>query len=210
MSSAADANARDLEDVDAPPLDGRRARAERNRDAVVEAILDLIREGVDNPSVNEIAERSGVSVRSVFRHFDDLETLHTAAVEVHVGQVWPLFELDVPEGPVDVRIAAMVEQRATLFEDIAPIRRVGERLRRTSPAIDKTLNRTRHFLRDQVKTCFQPELATRKGAARDDLLEALELVASWPAWNTLRGEQGLSVARAKRVLATNLAALLRV
>src|SRR5262245_32726547 len=143
MAATAGAKPPDLEDVAAAPLDGRRARAERNRDAVVEAILDLIREGDDNPSVNAVAERSGVSVRSVFRHFDDLETLHTAAIEVHVGQVWPLFELDVPDGPVDGRIAVLVEQRAALFEEIAPIRRVGERLRRTSPAIDSTLAKTR-------------------------------------------------------------------
>src|SRR5262249_37334621 len=100
MAPAADANATELDALSAAPLEGRRARAERNRDAVVEAILDLIREGIENPSVNEIAERSGVSVRSVFRHFDDLESLRTAAIEVHVRQVGPLFELDVPDGPL--------------------------------------------------------------------------------------------------------------
>ena len=72
--------------------DGRRARAERNRDAVVEAILDLLCEGVENPTAEAIAERFGVSVRSVFRHFDDLESLHAAAVDRHSERIRDLFE----------------------------------------------------------------------------------------------------------------------
>ncbi|MBI2704533.1 MAG: TetR/AcrR family transcriptional regulator [Actinobacteria bacterium] len=208
MSSEAGAKASDVAATTESP-DGRRARAERNRDAVVEAILDLLREGVDRPSASEIAERSGVSVRSVFRHFDDLESLNIAAIEMHVRRVWPLFELDVPDGPLASRIAALVEQRASLFENIAPIRRVAERLRRTSPSIDRMLDKTRRYLRDQVKQCFQAELVTPKGSARDDLVDQLELVASWPAWNMMRTEQGLSVTKAKRVLASTLEALLR-
>ena len=134
-------------------LDGRRARAERNRDAVVEAILELLREGVDQPSANEIAERSGVSVRSVFRHFEDLETLYAAA-------------------------------------------------------IDAQLRESRKLLRKHVERGFGPELASRSGTEREDLLDALELATSWRAWDTLRSEQRLSPARAKRVLSTTLHRLL--
>src|SRR5215468_7179982 len=99
-----------------PPVDGRRARAERNRDAVVDAILELLRAGVVRPSMNEIAEASGVSVRSVFRHFDDVESLWLAAIKRNWEVVGPLFQLDVPEGELDVRLKALLEQRARLFE----------------------------------------------------------------------------------------------
>lgn len=193
--------------AEAPSVDGRRARAERNRDAVVEAILDLLREGIESPNVSEIAERSGVSVRSVFRHFDDLESLHIAAIEVHLQQVWHLFAVELPEGPVELRVAALVEQRARLYEDIAPIRRVAERRRRTSPAITAKLGVARRFLRNQVRQCFTPELSRRGGSTADDLLDALELAAGWSSWETLRTEQGLSVARAKRVLGLSLTCL---
>ncbi len=36
--------------------------------------------------------------------------------------------------------------------------------------------------------------------ADDEFLDALELATSWDAWNRLRTAQGLSVARARRVL----------
>src|SRR5690348_1268808 len=180
---------------DFPVIDGRRARAERNREAVVEAILDLLREGVEEPGVNEIAERSGVSVRSVFRHFDDLESLHTTAIEVHLRQVGHLFQIDLPDGPTAGRVEALVEHRSLLYEEIAPIRRVAERLRRTSPSIDETLGNARRFLRSQLKACFDAEIAARKGVARDDLLDAVELASSWLVWDNLRTEHGLSVVR---------------
>src|SRR5262249_28517216 len=155
--------------------------------------------------------RSGVSARSVFRHFDDLESLYAAAVEMHVQQVWHLFELDLSRGSsmsVDRRIDALVEQRARLYEDIAPIRRVAERPQRGSPSISVTVGDARRYLRRQVQACFASELSRRRGAAKDDLVDALELAASWPAWETLRVEQGLSVARAKRVMTLSVKRLL--
>ncbi len=193
---------------EAVTVDGRRARAERNRDSVVEAILGLLREGVDNPNVTQIAERSGVSVRSVFRHFDDLESLYTAAIEVRLQQVGHLFALEVPEGPTVERIAALAAQRAKLFENIAPIRRAAERRRRSSPAIDQTLGNAHKFLRHQVKECFEPELSRADALDRDDLVDALDFVTSWVAWEALRVEQGLSAARARGVLTLQLSRLL--
>jgi AcrR family transcriptional regulator len=190
------------------PIDGRRARAERNRDAVVEAILELLSAGVERPSVNEIAEHSGVSVRSVFRHFDDVESLYLAAITRQWERVGPLFAFAVPDVDLPARLAALVEQRARLFEEIANVRRCAERLAPTSPAITRNLQESRKILRREVAECFAAELAARPTPERDDLLDALELAASWPAWSTLRGDQRLPVARAKRVITLSLHALL--
>ena len=55
--------------------DGRRASRERNRIAVVDALLDLYAEGNLRPGAGEVARRAGLSRRSVFRYFDDLDDL---------------------------------------------------------------------------------------------------------------------------------------
>ena len=55
--------------------DGRRLRRDRNRTAVVDALLDLYGESNLRPSTAEIAERAGLSHRSLFRYFDDFEDL---------------------------------------------------------------------------------------------------------------------------------------
>ncbi len=138
--------------------DGRRARAERNRDAVVEAILDLLCEGVEYPTAEAIAERSGVSVRSVFRHFDDLESLHAAAVDRHSDRIRDLFEPPPSGGPLARRIDELAARRSRLFEAMTPVRVVGERLRGRSEVIDERLEFVRELLRSQVTTLFEPEL----------------------------------------------------
>ena len=131
-------------------VDGRRARGARNRDAVVTAILELLREGNPDPGAHEIAERSGVSVRSVFRHFDDLESLYEAAVEQMVERSRDLYQPPEAKGSTEARVRALVDQRAALYEDITPTRLAAERLRGRSAAIAQNLGRAHAFAAQRV------------------------------------------------------------
>ncbi|MEM7232854.1 MAG: TetR/AcrR family transcriptional regulator [Planctomycetota bacterium] len=63
----------------APVMDGRAVRTARSRQAICEACLDLIEEGVLQPSADLVCERAGVSRRSVFNHFRDLAELYDGA-----------------------------------------------------------------------------------------------------------------------------------
>ena len=45
-------------------VDGRHLRRQRNRDAVVAALLELYGEGNLDPTTDEVAQRSGLSARS--------------------------------------------------------------------------------------------------------------------------------------------------
>ena len=72
-----------MQEVSETALDGRAARALRTRNRVVDALLDLVDEGDLRPSAADVARRAGVSLRSVFQHFDDLETLFRVAGERH-------------------------------------------------------------------------------------------------------------------------------
>ena len=60
-------------------VDGRSARAERTRAAIVEALLELNREGDLKPTGERIAERAGVSLRALWANFKDMEALFAAA-----------------------------------------------------------------------------------------------------------------------------------
>ncbi len=190
------------------PTDGRRARGERSRDAVVEAILGLIREGNESPGAAEIAERAGVSMRSVFRHFDDLETLRRAAIERHSEMMLPLYELADPGGPVADRVAALVDQRAALYEEITPVRLVGERIRRQSESISAGLDLGRRSLRHQLGELFAAELDQYDPTTRRDVLDALEAATSWAAWRVLRYDQDLPLRRARAAMARMATAIL--
>ena len=105
-------------------IDGRRARRDRNRESVVDAILAIYHEGNVNPSLDEIAERSGVSHRSVFRYFEDLDELYQVAIDRHFAAIEPFVELDEPiADDLDGRITQYVAHRLQLYERIAPVAR---------------------------------------------------------------------------------------
>src|SRR6187455_73367 len=106
-----------------PPEDGRRARRHRSRDLAVDAYLDLLTEGVLRPTAQQVAERSEVSLRSIFRIFDDVESMYAAAAARQLSRVRYLFVDVVAIGPLRARIDEVVGINARLYEQIAPVRR---------------------------------------------------------------------------------------
>ncbi len=187
-------------DVDQGLTDGRRQRGLRNREAVVDAILALINETGELPAVGEVAERSGVSVRSVFRHFEDLESLHAVAVERHMRSVMQIIEPVDQGAPLADRVAAVVDQRSRLFETITPMRRVAERLQHTSSAVADGLTFSLRSLRRHAIDSFAPELDALPAPARRDAAAAVDVALSWATWNHVRTAGGCSVARAEAVV----------
>ena len=104
------------------PADGRAARALRTREAIVDACIALVEEGDLRPTAPRIAERAGVSVRSVFQHFDDLPSLHIAVTESIAERMAALVVPIDATLPLDDRIARFVEQRSNLLEAMTPFR----------------------------------------------------------------------------------------
>jgi TetR/AcrR family transcriptional regulator of autoinduction and epiphytic fitness len=190
------------------PVDGRTLRALRTREAVVEALLALIEDGDLRPTAPRIAERAGVSLRSVFQHFTDLEALFHAVAERQferiAAQVGPL-----PDGSLDERLEAFVAQRTRVLEFLTPVRRAALLQEPFSAELRASRDRLMRLARQEVATVFSAELGALPPGDRGDLLDALDAAASWPAWEQLRAGQGLAVPRARRVFAGMLAALLR-
>ena len=173
--------------ADDASVDGRRARRFRSRDLAVDALLDLLAEGVVRPTAQEVAARSGVSLRSIFRIFDDVESLHAAAAARQLSRVRHLF-VDV----VAARVKAMAGITARLYEEIAPVRRAALRAAPESAALQEQLARARGWLRSEVERLFELELSGLDPTAAS----AVEMALSFEAWDQLRSQQGLSVARA--------------
>lgn len=190
-------------------LDGRRLRSEQSRDAIVDAMLALLREGNPRPGARDIATRAKVSLRSVFRHFEDLDALFTVVADRHTARTGHLFELRPPAGSLGERIRLLVEQRARLFEEVAPTRRAALRLAPFHEPLRRRLAESNTALRRHLPEVFAPELEASPAAERRDLLEALDAATSWGCWETLRSEQRLSPERARRVMERMLRSLLR-
>ncbi len=191
------------------PLDGRVARSYRTREAVVDALLDLINEGDLQPTAARIAERAGVSLRLVFHHFNDLETIYAALAKRQLERVAPLMKPAIsPSIPLASRIGEFVAQRARMFEFISPVRRSALLREPFTPSLAKQLSGARGLARRQIQTAFDPELAAHEGAERRELLNALDVALSWDAWDMMRRQQGLSESEARRVMERVTRALL--
>src|SRR5438045_8961086 len=95
----------------APATDGRSARSQRTREAVVDALLGLIRDGDPRPTAREIAERANISLRSVYVHFDDLEDLFLAAAQRQMAIVASMIVPIAADVPLADRIDAVCALR---------------------------------------------------------------------------------------------------
>jgi AcrR family transcriptional regulator len=188
--------------------DRRVARSAATRAAVVEALLGLIEEGDLRPPAPRIAARAGVSLRSVFQHFADLDALFAAAADRQTERILRLAHRLDADGPLEPRLAAFVAQRARILEAIAPVRRAALLMEPFSAEIGVRLSRARRLGRVELQHVFAAELAAGV-AARGDVLAALAAASGFSAWEALRAHQGLSVAAAQRAMALMLGALLR-
>jgi AcrR family transcriptional regulator len=189
----------DVADV-ANVADGRTRRRLRNEGLAVDAFLDLLAEGHGRPTAQQVAERSGVSIRSIFRLFDDVDSLNAAAIARQTERVVQLQPRIAPTGPVDQRIDAVVAEMANVYETIGPVRRLAVRIAHASPAIAEGLARHRHATQAQLRETFQPELAALPAKERNERAQAIEAATSWETWDGLRSAQGLSLTAAKRIV----------
>jgi AcrR family transcriptional regulator len=184
----------------AGPTDGRARRRVNSYERAVDALLDLIEAGNDAPTAQQIAERSGISVRTVFRLTEDIESLHAAAVMRQVDRTAHLYVSLPKTGTFESRLRALVKNRVTVFETIAPVRRVGDRLAATSQRIAEGMEFHKLMLRSQVLEVFEQELGALPRHRRPTVLDAAEIAAGWEIWDQLRRSKGLSVTSSARVM----------
>jgi AcrR family transcriptional regulator len=166
--------------------DGRRARRARNRDAVVDALVDLLAEEAGVPGAAEIAARAGVSVSSLFRYFDGLEDLKNQTVERYFSRYASLFEIPhLGEGTRGERIDTFIDARLRLYEAIAPIARLARARAYDQPAMAVPLARARTTLLDQIEVQFATEVAAHPMLVA--LIDALTSFESWDLQHTAHG-----------------------
>jgi AcrR family transcriptional regulator len=198
----------DLSD-DSATTDGRLLRRQRNRDAVVEALLDLYSEGKLSPSTEEIAARSGLSPRSLFRYFDDVGDLTRTAMARQTDRILPLVEIDArPEADPATKISVLVDQRFRLFDLFGNAAQVSRLRAPFEPVLAEMLTRNRSFLRSQVEWLFGPELAAMDEEHRFNAVAAVDILTSFESYNLLTGFGELTGERAKLVMVDSLTAIL--
>jgi TetR/AcrR family transcriptional regulator, regulator of autoinduction and epiphytic fitness len=164
--------------------DGRSLRRERNRDSVIEALLALVREGNMDPGGAEIAERAGVSHRSVFRYFDDLGDLIRTAIETELSRGRTLGDIDdLGEGTFQHRLDALVDTRIRMFEFTHGVISLARVRAFAIPEIDEQFIEAAATAREQLVKQLQPELERVPAAERDSVVDAAQCLVSWDSYD---------------------------
>jgi AcrR family transcriptional regulator len=186
-----------------PAEDGRRLRSERNRQKIVEAMLELVHEGNYDPSVAQIAERAEVGLRTVFRHFDDVDSLYREIATRMEARILPEVGKPLNAEAWPDRVKELLARRSRVFDEIMPVR-ICARVRRFRS----------EFLLEQHKRFVAQETAGLALALPPEVLEneslrmAFDVALSFDTWRRLRLDQNLSRAKAMSALDTLLDALI--
>lgn len=175
--------------------DGRRRRGQDNRARIVAAMLEIIHAGEISPSAEQVAQRADVGLRTVFRHFQDMDSLYremsvVISSELHQAAKTPFQARDWRD-----RVVELIGRRAWAFEKVGPYLRASAVFRFRSKFLEADHAAFTTALRSALKRQLPAEVA------RDQVkVEALDLLLSFEVWSRLRREQGLAPKRAREVL----------
>lgn len=186
--------------------DGRNRRAVETRRKVIAAAKAMIMETSTAPTVVAVAKRADVSVRSVFQHFGDVESLFVTVMDAIRQDI--VVPPPGPSGrPLSVRIASVVQNLAEIFDKIVPLRVAAGQFAGHPALIERGLA-SKQELRAATFVAFAPEFGVLGEQAREELADAIGAALSLDAWIVLRRRDGLSVERAMAVWRLTLTALL--
>jgi len=167
--------------------DGRRLRSERSRQAIIDAMLALVDQGNLLPTAQQVADEAGVGIRTVFRHFSEMESLYASADSQSRDGYEALFVGGDREGTLDERILHAVERHVSGYEKSKnTILSTQAQLWRYE-ILRKNYARYQRGLRKDLDD-WLPELKSLSRRQR----EAVDAVASFEMWHRLRYHQGLS------------------
>jgi TetR/AcrR family transcriptional regulator, regulator of autoinduction and epiphytic fitness len=184
-------------------VDGRTARSERTRNAIVDAHVALITDGDLRPTADRIAKEAGVSLRALWSHFADMEALFAASGQRILERRDTTFEPIPADLPLAERISAYCRQRARLSETIAPAARAAALKEPFSPALQRYRKLHVDRVRAEVGALFAAEIGDDEG-----LLTAMTAVSMWNTWDTMRTPMELTPDQASATLERVVTALL--
>ncbi len=169
--------------IETPSVDGRRARRERGRIAVVDAYFALAQEHGDYPSVEVVAAAAGVSVSSVFRYFGSIDDLQWLGFERFLERFRPLFSVpNIGAGSFDERVERFAESRVELYGQCGTIMRLAQRDVDSQPRVAEALSQSRQHFAKQIRSHFAPEFDALSAAATTNTVAVIETLTAMAAW----------------------------
>ena len=185
--------------------DGRHSRSIATRKRIVAGFIELIAEGIVAPTAEQVAVRAGIGLRTVFRHFDDMETLYRE-VGTHVSMLIDrILQIPLKAPDWQGKLIESIHVRAPLYESLMPFHIASHVYRHNSPFVEKYMQQL-HMLECAILQIILPNALLNDKPRFQALVQAL----SNDAWVRLRREQKLSPDDAAKVMQLAAEALTHV
>jgi AcrR family transcriptional regulator len=175
--------------------DGRRVRGADNKRKIVDAFLKLVEGGNVDPSAESVAKEAGVGLRTVFRHFADMESLHAAISERMTAEIKPILAQPFTATDWRGRLDELVDRRAEMFERLLPFKIAGDAHRHGSSFLTSEHKALVRAQSEALRRVLPAKIADDKAG-----FAALDLALSFDAWKRLRHDQGVGVRDARSAL----------
>ena len=191
-------------------VDGRTARKNSNRDAVVEAALQLFQAGARDVKMEDLAEAAGVSVRSVYRYFANVDEVLEAAMVANLSQYGHLFEIDnLGRGPLPERIRNLVAARLNLITAAYPMITAVLRHVHADNAIGAQARWRLQHMYLQNAEMFRSEFSRMTAVESRQIAAAIDSLLSYYTVDSMLNRLGFSTEEAEAALVHGLELLLR-
>jgi AcrR family transcriptional regulator len=186
-------------------IDGRSLRRERNRQDIVDALLGLIENGETEISAALIASKAGLSERSIFRYFDDVNDLYRSVCDLAFSKEieYALID-DAGIGSLETKIENFVNQRVRIYtmnEKIAPAARS---FAFKNPIIKNQLVFGRKLLRAQITKHFAEELSAFDKSEQQVAVATIDALTTFESYDMMRSDQKMSVHTIKSILSEGI------
>lgn len=189
--------------MSAEHADGQALRRARSRQKIVDAVVHLATEQGVEPTADKVAAWAGVTTRTVFRHFDDVEALRREIVADLQVQTDALRVPYDPGRGWREQLDELVLRRTGIFERYTRHILWAQALRQRSSVVEADVQVYYQRLRKSIRERLPAEIARQRS-----VLAAVEVVLSWEVWLRLRRDQKLSVKQSTSVVQNLVEAVL--
>ncbi|HIF93660.1 MAG TPA: TetR/AcrR family transcriptional regulator [Myxococcales bacterium] len=180
----------------------------RRRARAVDAFIDLVLEGNLPPTTEQVAERAGISMATLFRYFESLEVMRRDAA-IRMLERFPLLHVsDVGEGPRRERIERFAATRVALWEKVHLLALLQRSIVLQDPDAAQMVDFVRGVMADEVREHFAPELRGLTSALRDDVVALIASLTSVESWEQFIHTYGRSPLQTRRAWAQAIDAIL--
>lgn len=167
-------------------IDGRHARVDSGRQQAIDTAIGLLAKGEPLQSMDQLAEASGVSRRTLFRYFGSIDGLVDELFKIFLPTVFDLFSQEPSQGSVEERLRGLLSIHYEFAVRFGHIALTTDRIRGWVPRAQEMRELREATFRRQTEAWLLPEFKRLP----PEITTQIVLLASFESLYTMHRQVG--------------------